>query len=138
MSLTRQVDALRLLGISPRRHLLLPAAAGQLAAAWVHTAFALVTAYFTSVVVFLWDHPSWSAIFAWRAWTKEIVLPNDLLWVAAKVGLSALAVSAVAFRCGVRPKRRPEEVVEGLHETLLQGLLAVLLVHALFAFVEFT
>ena len=90
------------------------------------------------MIVFLWDHPSWSAIFAWTAWTKEVVLPADLLWVAAKVGLSALAVSALAYRAGIQPKRRPEQVVEGLHATLLQGLLAVLAVHAAFAFVEFT
>ncbi len=138
MSLTRQIDALRLLGVSVRRHLLLPVAGGQLLAAWVHTVVALAVSFLASVMVFLWNHPGWSATYVWRAWLKEIRFPEDFLWVAAKVGVSACFVAAVAFRAGIRTKRRPEEVVEGIHETLLQGLLVVLAVHAAFAFLEFS
>ena len=137
MSRTRQADALRVLGESRRRHLLLPAAGGQLAAAWVHTALAIVTAFLTSMIVFLWAHPGWSSIYVQRAWTKELAW-TDLLWVAAKVGLSAVAVAAVAFRAGIEPKREPEQVVAGIHATLLRGLLCVLVIHAAFAFLEFT
>lgn len=136
MSLTRQVDSLVLLGVPLRRHLLLPAAAGQLAAAWVHTALALVLAYVTSLVVFVWGHPGWSALYFRSAWWKELG-PTDALWLAAKVGVSALAVSAVAFRAGITPKRAPGEVVGAIHATLLRGLLVVLTLHALFAFLEF-
>lgn len=137
MSRTRQGDALRVLGESLRRHLLLPAAGGQLAAAWVHTALAIVVAFVTSLVVFLWAHPGWSSMYVQRAWTKELAW-TDLLWVAAKVGLSAVAVAAVAFRAGIEPKRKPEQVVAGIHATLLRGLLFVLVIHAIFAFLEFT
>ncbi len=137
MSLTRQVDALRLLGVPLRRHLLLPAAAGQLAASWVHTALALVLAFLTSLLVFLWDHPGWSSLYFRDAWLKEVE-PSDLLWLAAKVGVSALAVAVIAFRAGVEPKRTPGAVVDGIHATLLRGLLVVLAIHAIFAFLEFT
>ena len=137
MSLTRQVDALRLLGVPLRRHLLLPAAAGQLAASWLHTALALVLAFITSLVVFLWDHPGWSSLYFRDAWLSELE-PSDLLWLAAKVGASAIAVAAVAFRAGIEPKRAPGSVVDGIHATLLRGLLVVLLIHAVFAFLEFT
>jgi len=136
MSLTRQVDALRMLGVSLRRHLLLPAAAGQLLASWVHTALALVLAGVTSLLVFLWDHPGWSALYFRAAWLRELE-GGDLLWLAAKVGVSALAVAAVAFRAGIQPKRAPGEVVDGIHATLLRGLLVVLAIHAVFAFLEF-
>ena len=137
MSLTRQVDALRLLGVPLRRHLLLPAAAGQLAAAWLHTALALVLVFLTSLVVFLWDHPGWSSLYFRDAWLKEVEA-SDLLWLAAKVGVSALAVAAVAFRAGIEPKRAPGAVVDAIHATLLRGLLVVLLINAVFAFLEFT
>ena len=136
MSLTRQVDALRLLGVPLRRHLLLPAAAGQLAASWLHTALALVLAFGTSLVVFLWDHAGWSSLYFRDAWFQEVEA-SDLLWLAAKVGISALAVAAVAFRAGIGPKRAPGAVVDGIHATLLRGLLVVLLIHAIFAFLEF-
>ncbi len=136
MSRTRQIDALRLLHVPVRRHLLLPAAGGQLAASLVHTTIALAGVFLTSLVVFLWDHPGWSARYAWRAWFEE-VHGLDLAWVAAKVGLSAVAVAAIAFRAGVTPKRRPEEIVSAIHATLLGALLAVLAVHAAFAFLEF-
>jgi ABC-type transporter Mla maintaining outer membrane lipid asymmetry permease subunit MlaE len=137
MSLTRQVDALRLLRVPLRRHLLLPAAAGQLAASWLHTALALVLAFGTSLVVFLWDHPGWSSLYFRDAWFEE-VHASDLFWLAAKVGVSALAVATVAFRAGIAPKRAPGAVVDGIHATLLRGLLVVLLIHAIFAFLEFT
>jgi energy-coupling factor transporter ATP-binding protein EcfA2 len=136
MSLTRQVDALHLLRVPLRRHLLLPAAGGQLAAAWVHGALALGVAFVTSMGVFLGAHPGWSALYFQRAWTQEIEAP-DLLWVAGKMGASALAVAAVAFRAGTSPKREPEDVVSAIHATLLGGLLLVLAVHAAFAFLEF-
>ena len=91
----------------------------------------------TSLIVFLWAHPGWSSLYVQRAWTKELAW-TDLLWVAAKVGLSAVAVAAVAFRAGIDPKREPEQVVAGIHATLLRGLLFVLVIHAAFAFLEFT
>jgi energy-coupling factor transporter ATP-binding protein EcfA2 len=136
MALTRQVDALHLLGVPLRRHLLLPVAGGQLVAAWLHTGVALGAAFLASLVVFLWAHPGWSALYVQAAWVRE-VSGGDLLWVAGKVGASALAVSAVAFRAGTSPKREPEEVVQAIHRTLLTGLLLVLAIHALFAFAEF-
>jgi energy-coupling factor transporter ATP-binding protein EcfA2 len=136
MSLTRQVDALRLLGVPLRRHLLLPAAAGQLAAAWVHTLIALGLAWFTSLIVFLWGHPGFSAIYFHDAWAREVEA-GHILWLAAKVGTSALAVAAVAYRAGIARKRAPGEVVRAIHGTLLRGLLVVLLIHAIYAFLEF-
>ena len=60
-----------------------------------------------------------------------------MLWLLAKVGVSALAVAAVAFRAGIAPKRAPGQVVTAIHATLLTGLLVVLVIHAVFAFLEF-
>jgi energy-coupling factor transporter ATP-binding protein EcfA2/ABC-type transporter Mla maintaining outer membrane lipid asymmetry permease subunit MlaE len=136
MSVTRQIDALHLLRISPRRHLLLPTAAGQLAAAWVHTALATALAFATAMVVFLWMHPGWSALWFRVAYVQELK-GTDALWLGAKVGVSALAVAATAYRIGTAPKREPEDVVRGIHATLLWGLVLVLVVHAGFAFLEF-
>lgn len=136
LSLTRQVDALRLLRVSPRRHLLGPTALGMLAGAWVHTGLAVGTAFLTTTAVFLWQHPGWSSLYARAAWSSALD-GATVGWIAAKVGTAALAVALTAYRVGTAPKRAPEEVLAGIHRTLLVGLLLVLAVHAGFAFAEF-
>ena len=136
MSLTRQIDALELLGVSQRRHLLQPTAAGQLASAWVCTGVAVALAYVTSLVVFLAMHPGYSVQYFHHAFIRELD-GEVVLWVLAKTAVSAIGVAAVAFRVGVQPKRAPELVVKGIHRTLLRALLLVLAVHALFAFLEY-
>jgi energy-coupling factor transporter ATP-binding protein EcfA2 len=136
MSLTRQVDALRLLRVPLRRHLLLPTAAAQILATWVHVGLALLLSFATTAAVFLWTHPGWSWAYVRWAYARELA-PSDVLWLLAKCGACALAVSAVAWRVGAAPKRAPEEVVRGIHRTLLRALLLVLAIHAAFAFAEF-
>ncbi len=136
MSLTRQIDALQLLRVPLRRHLLLPTAAGQLAAGLLFSALAAGLSYLTSLVVFLWGHPGFSARYFHAAFVQEIA-KGDLPWIVGKVGVSAIGVAAIAYRVAIAPKRSPEQVVKGIHRTLLRGLLLVLAVHALFAFLEF-
>ena len=136
MSLTRQIDALQLLGVSQRRHLLQPTAAGQLASAWISTGVAVLLAYLTSLIVFLAMHPGYSARYFHHAFVRELD-GEVVLWVLAKTAVSAIGVAAVAFRVGIQPKRAPELVVKGIHRTLLRALLLVLTVHAFFAFLEY-
>ncbi|MDJ0972945.1 MAG: ABC transporter permease [Planctomycetota bacterium] len=136
MSFTRQVDALRLLCISPRRHLLWPTASGQLIAACLATVLAVALAYVTSMVVFLAMHPGWSARYFHESFVREVEWAHAG-WLVAKVGVSALGVALVAFRTGTSPKYEPGQVVKGIHKTLLRALLLVLAVHAFFAFLEF-
>jgi ABC-type lipoprotein export system ATPase subunit/ABC-type transporter Mla maintaining outer membrane lipid asymmetry permease subunit MlaE len=135
MSLTRQVDALRLLDVDPRRHLLLPTAVGQLLAAWIATALGWALSTGAALVVFLAMHPGWSTRWFAEAWVREIPA-SAIAWAAAKVGVSALGVAVVAYRVGIAPKRRPEQVIHGIHATLLRALLLVVAIHAVFAFVE--
>jgi hypothetical protein len=108
----------------------------MLVAAWLHTAIAVGIAFVTTTAVFLWQHPGWSALYARTAWAASL-RREDVLWIAAKVGASALAVALTAYRVGTAPKRAPEHVLLGIHRTLLLGLILVLAVHAAFAFVEF-
>lgn len=136
MSLTRQLDALDLLRVPRRRHLLLPTAAGQLVSAWISTAVAVALAYVTSLVVFLITHPGYSVRYFQEAFVKELD-GEIVVWVLAKTAVSAVGVAAVAYRIGTQPKRAPEEVIRGIHRTLLRALLLVLTVHAIFAFLEF-
>jgi len=136
MSFTRQIDVLDLFRVPRRRHLLLPAAAGQWISAWVCMVVAAAMAYGASLCVFLLAHPGYSVRYFQGAFIKE--LDGDVvLWILAKTAVSAVGVAAVAFRVGTQPKRTPEEVVRGLHRTLLRALLLVMAVHALFAFLEF-
>jgi energy-coupling factor transporter ATP-binding protein EcfA2 len=136
MSLTRQVDALDLLRVPRRRHLLLPVACGQLASAWVCVGLATVLAYATSLVVFLAMHEGYSVRWFQAAFGRELDA-EVTLWVLAKTAVSAVGVAAVAFRVGTQPKRSPDAVVRGIHRTLLRALVLVLGVHACFAFLEF-
>jgi ABC-type transporter Mla maintaining outer membrane lipid asymmetry permease subunit MlaE len=130
------VDALRLLGVAPRRHLLEPYALALLLSSWFHTALALLLAAATTSVVFLAQHPGWSSRYAWRAF-GHAVEAVDLLWVAGKCGLAALLVAVTAYRAATSPKRSPADVLAGLHRTLLVGLVLVLATHAACAFLEF-
>ena len=136
MSYSRQVDALRLLRRSPRTDLLLPSATGILVSALVMTALAEVVAWFTAQLVFLWTHPGFSLRYFHAAWVSELE-SGSFVWLTAKVATSALAVALVAFRQGSTPKRDPEAVVVGIHRTLLQSLILVLTIHAIYAFLEF-
>lgn len=135
MSLTRQIDALRLLAIDPRRHLLLPTAVGQLLATFLATALGWVLSALAALLVFLAMHPGWSVRWFLDAYVREV--PGEAIgWAAAKVGVSALGVAVVAWRVGSAPKRRPEQVIHGVHATLLHALLLVVAIHAAFAFLE--
>jgi len=136
MSLTRQLDALDLLCVPRRTHLLLPTAAGQWMAAWIGTAVAVSLAYVTSLAVFLLMHEGYSVRYFHAAFVKELDR-EIVLWVLAKTAVSAVGVAAVAYRIGTQRKRSPEQVVRGIHNTLLRALLLVLAIHSLFAFLEF-
>ena len=136
MSLTRQIDALDLLRVSRRRHLLLPAAASQLVSAWMCVLAGIFLAYLMALVVFLATHEGYSVRYFQAAFVRELD-GGVVLWVLCKTAVSAVGVAAVAFRVGTQPKRSPELVVKGIHRTLLRALLLVLAVHALFAFLEF-
>ncbi len=136
MSLTRQVDALHLLRVPLRRHLLLPTATGLLVATWAATALAQVLSYATSMVVFLGTHPGYSARYFHEAYGDQLH-GADVGWLFAKVSCCALGVALVAYRIGTAPKRYPNEVVKGIHHTLLRALILVLAIHAAFAFMEF-
>jgi ABC-type transporter Mla maintaining outer membrane lipid asymmetry permease subunit MlaE len=136
MSLTRQLDALDLLRVPRRTHLLLPTAAGQWVAAWLGTAVSVALAYVASLSVFLLMHPGYSVRYFYAAFVKELDA-EIVIWVLAKTAVSAVGVAAVAYRIGTQRKRAPEQVIRGIHNTLLRALLLVLAIHALFAFLEF-
>ncbi len=136
MSLTRQVDALRLMRIPLRRHLLQPTALGQILASWLTTVTSIAAAGFMSMLVYLVLHPGFSVRFFAANFTRELEA-GHFVWIAVKVGLCALAVAAIAFRIGIRPKRNSKQVIEGIHKTLLWALVAVVFIHAVIAFFEF-
>lgn len=136
MTYTRQVDALALLRVSARRHLLLPTALGQVLAALAALAVAEVLAYTTSLLVFLGTHAGFSVAYFHRSYLQEVDT-GDVGWVLVKVAASAVAVALTAFRVGLSPKPGPGDVVKGIHRTLLRALLYVLAIHAAVAFVEF-
>jgi ABC-type lipoprotein export system ATPase subunit/ABC-type transporter Mla maintaining outer membrane lipid asymmetry permease subunit MlaE len=136
MVLTRQVDALRLLSVGLRRHLLLPLAGAHALAFLWHLAVAAALAYAAALVVFLIDHPGWSALYFDRAFWREIGTP-ELLWGVLKVGLSGLVVAAVAYRRGTGPVHGERDLTAAIHGTLLESLLLVVTIHSAIAFLEF-
>ena len=136
LSLTRQVDALRLMRIPLRRHLLQPTALGQILASWLTAMTSIVAAGFMSMLVFLVFHPGFSVRYFVSNFTRELD-GGHFAWIGVKVGLCALAVAAIAFRIGIRPKRNAKQVIQGIHKTLLWALVAVVFIHAVIAFFEF-
>lgn len=138
----RQMDALRTLGVQPRHYLL----TGILHAFLVGTPWLLAIGYAaaaaTSLVVFTATHPARGPWFWQLYYHRELVIPGQLLydgtwWLLAKTTACAAGIAMIAYACGAAPKDSSREVSHGVTTTILWATLYVLLVHFVFAFLEF-
>ncbi len=138
----RQMDALKTLGVEPRRYLL----TGILYAFFLGTPFLLAIGYaasaLTSLVVFTTTHPGRGPWFWQLYFHRELVVPGHLFfagtsWLFAKTTACALGIALIAYARGASPKDSSRAVSQGVTSTILWATLYVLLVHFVFAFVEF-
>ncbi len=138
----RQIDALRTLGIRPQSYLL----TGTLYAFLLGTPWLVAIGYaasaITSLIVFSATHPDRGPWFWQQHFHRELIRPGHWFytgtaWLMAKTLCCAVGIALISFFRGARPKRSTRDVSQGVTTTILWSTLYVLLVHFIFAFVEF-
>jgi ABC-type multidrug transport system ATPase subunit len=137
----RQLDAMQTLGIPYRRYLL----TGILISFVVHTPLltsiiSFEASRFTTLMVYKWIKPE-SSYYVWKEWFHYSlgVFPfyRGMGYVWAKTALSGLMVGFIAWQYGSSEKKSIDDVNASITGTIVSGTVAVLLVHFIFAFIEF-
>jgi ABC-type transporter Mla maintaining outer membrane lipid asymmetry ATPase subunit MlaF/ABC-type transporter Mla maintaining outer membrane lipid asymmetry permease subunit MlaE len=138
----RQIDALRTLGVEPRRYLL----TGILYAFLLGTPWLLTIGYLaaalTSLIVFTATHIDRGPWFWQLHFHRELIVPDRWFyagtgWLLAKTTVCAAGIALIAYARGARPKDSSSAVSQGVTSTILWATLYVLAVHFAFAFFEF-
>jgi len=138
----QQMDALRTMGIRPRFYLLTPILYSFLIGAPLLNLIGYYTARATSLVVFTSNHPELGPDFWNKYFHRLLVVPDQAFfvgtwWLLAKVLLCAVGIALIAYHQGARPKYSTRDVSSGITVTILWATLYVLVVHFVFAFIEF-
>jgi ABC-type nitrate/sulfonate/bicarbonate transport system ATPase subunit/ABC-type transporter Mla maintaining outer membrane lipid asymmetry permease subunit MlaE len=141
-SYSRQLDALRTLGVSPRFYLLTGILYSFLLGTPLLTWISYQVSAATSLVVFTATHADRGPDF-WHAWFhRRLVVPDEPFlagsgWLLAKLLLCALGIGLIAYHRGVAPKDSGRDVSDAITSSILWSTLYVLVVHFVFAFLEF-
>lgn len=140
---SRQLDALRSLGVDPARYHFTAVTFAFLLGTPFLCALVFLIATVTSELVFVLQHHPEQSSFFWSVhYFRNFVDPvtgtiDGLGWTIAKVLAAGFGIGAIAYHRGVSPKRSGAEVSVAITRTILAATLYVLLVHTFFAFFEF-
>lgn len=140
---SRQLDALRSLGVDPARYHFTAVNLAFLIGTPLLCALVFSIAAVVSEIVFVVQHHPAQSSFFWSIhFFRNFVDPatgdiDGLGWTFAKVLVAGFGIGAIAYQHGVSPKRSGAEVSHAITRTILAATLYVLLVHTLFAFFEF-
>lgn len=137
-----QIDAFRSMGVSPRRYLLTGILLAFLAGTPLLVGVGFLAARFTSLAVYVHDHPENGPEYWDGHFHRDLRIPGELLyrgtgWLLLKVLLCGLGVGAIAYHVGAMPKTSGVEVSGSITRTIIAATLYVLVVHFIFAFIEF-
>jgi ABC-type lipoprotein export system ATPase subunit/ABC-type transporter Mla maintaining outer membrane lipid asymmetry permease subunit MlaE len=141
-SYSRQLDALRTIGVSPRFYLLTPILYSFLLGTPVLTWISYQAAAATSLAAFTATHAELGPDFWQSHFERRLVVPNAIWpagsgWLLAKLLLCAAGIGLIAYHGGASPKHSGRDVSNGITASILWSTLYVLIVHFAFAFVEF-
>ncbi len=139
---SKQVDALRSFGAAPSSYLLTNILYAFLVGVPVLTMMSFAVARWTSLVVFTAAYPERGPYFWEQHFHAELNLPGHVFysgigWVLAKVTCCAAGIALIAYHQGARPKPSNRAVSSGITSAILWATLYVLVVHFVFAFIEF-
>ncbi|MEN8148554.1 MAG: ATP-binding cassette domain-containing protein [Planctomycetota bacterium] len=138
----RQLEAMQTLGVDPRRYLLTGVLWAFLIGTPVIAVLSFIGARIAAAAVFSVMAPDQS-MYAWSAmFHKLLEEPGTFLlagtgWVAAKTLTAAFGIAVVAHAEGAAPKDSPEDVARSITKTVIRATAFCLLVHVVFALVEF-
>ncbi len=140
--LTQQFEAMRNLGAAPSHYLF-----GNLALALVIggpllTLVGFLVSCYASLVAFLMSSPQTTVAvfrrnFFATMWPADFLLPKGTGWVILKATTTGVLIAALAYLIGSRPKASSVDVSRDVSLTIFWASLGVLMLHALYSFVEF-
>lgn len=137
-----QIDAMRTIGMNPRRSLRTPILYAFLAGTPFLTFLSYAAASVTAAVAFLATHADQGVAFWDAHFHKELRDPGSVLfygtdWLLAKLLCCSVSIAFIAWNCGSAPKASGPEISNGVTRTILWSTLAVLMVHFVFSLFEF-
>ncbi|MCO6454964.1 MAG: ABC transporter permease, partial [Pirellulaceae bacterium] len=138
----QQVDALRSLGVSPRRYLLTNILYAFLVGTPLLLAIGFAAARLSSLVVFAAAYPDHGPDFWHLHFHRKLLSPDHWWylgtgWLLAKTLICGAGIAAIAHYWGLAPKHSSRDVSHGVTSAILWATLYVLLVQFCFAFWEF-
>ena len=94
------------------------------------------------MLVFCYNYPQHDPLFWEGHFHRHLRVPGGVLyhgtgWALAKVLVCGYGIGAVAYYQGRKPKHSAAEVSRGITRTIIWATLFVLVVHFVFAFIEF-
>ena len=141
--LTHQFDALLSFRVRPDSYLYGNIAVALIIGCPLLTAVAFATNCFAALVAFLMASPDTTVsmfyrnFFATTWWPSGHLFPNGTGWVLIKAAGEGLLIAALSYGLGSRPKASSPDVSRDVGLTIFWGSLAILLLHAVFSFIEF-
>jgi len=137
-----QLDAMTTFGVPPKRYLLTPIIWSFLICTPVLTFLSFFAARLVSLIVFVFTHPDHGANLWHYYFHRGLEEPDAFLyrgfgWLLAKLFCSGFGIAVIAYQGGISPKRSSTDVSRSVTRTILWATLFVLLVHFVFAFLEF-
>lgn len=138
----KQMDALRTFGAEPKRYLLTNILFAFMIGTPILVFIAFHIAKLTSLVVFTATYPQYGPFFWEQHFHRDLNIPgqwlfNGAAWTFFKVLACGVGVAMIAYYRGARPKYSSSAVSSGITSAILWGTLYVLVVHFVFAFIEF-
>jgi ABC-type transporter Mla maintaining outer membrane lipid asymmetry permease subunit MlaE len=136
------MDAMKTIGMNPRRSLRTPILYAFLVGTPLLTLLSYAAASITAAVAFMATHADEGIAFWDAHFHKELRDPGAFLfhgtdWLFAKLVCCALGIGMIAWNCGAAPKKSGPEISTGVTQTILWATLLVLFVHFVFSLLEF-
>jgi ABC-type transporter Mla maintaining outer membrane lipid asymmetry ATPase subunit MlaF/ABC-type transporter Mla maintaining outer membrane lipid asymmetry permease subunit MlaE len=137
-----QLDAMRTLGMDPRRTLRTPILYAFLIGTPFLTMLSYAVASVTAAFAFLMTHGDLGVAFWDSHFHKELIPQTGFFyrgsgWLAAKLLTCGTGIALISWRCGVSPKLSGSEISHGVTRTILWATLFVLFVHFGYSLFEF-
>lgn len=137
-----QLDAMRTLGMDPRRTLRTPILYAFLIGTPFLTMLSYAVASVTAAFAFLMTHGDLGVAFWDSHFHKELIPQTGFFyrgsgWLAAKLLTCGAGIALISWRCGVSPKLSGSEISHGVTRTILWATLFVLFVHFGYSLFEF-
>jgi len=137
-----QADAMRSMGAQPARYLLTGILHAFLVGTPLLVGLGFLSARMASLAVYVYNYPEKGPNYWDGHFHRDLRIPGELFyrgtpWLLAKLLVAGIGVGIIAYRLGMRPKTSGVDVSRCITSTIIAATLFVLLVHFIFAFLEF-